>query len=724
MFDHGGAAGTHENIRHGEDLGKTSEQSHSVRRELSGRRGLLQHIRSRLYDRGFESSIKGVITKWIATSAINDKSGAFAQTAEDEEDADINVFEDISEGFLNTSSGIVNSFHLSVFEAPVDDLILPARNLVAVSALYVQVQHREWFASLTMDAIFGRFMGVYASMRSQLARHDFQSEQEQFYGSGELISGIQDVTVSLSRDRTSSPSDDSIPLKFQHSSYKWGDPLEISSYIGNISPRDIIRAALLAETNVTNYENRSRVYGLEGILSGGAADPVTVHSPEAVVCVVVICLRQSNSDETNSETYSSVDDDPAIYVDLFDGDAIVCRSVDEAQVFIASEVGGMSFGKGNTFFSPSATEIPELKKRCWAKLHKALKFGYHEAKRQHARHFEVKASELSEVVFSRLKKPSATSAVASTCSDVPINNRVPFFTDGCSEKNDNTISSSVASSDVMLASQLYAFDLYLMFISSAEAVSNLQGIWADGPSSAWSGDYHTNINLQMNYWAAHSTGLAATTTMLDPLISFIEHVAFDEGSGRDAASRMYGCEGWIMHGFTDQTLRAFPMAEPVWSLCVSCGAWLSMHLWDAISYESIKSTPFDRIIRSIQGKASFNIDEALLATSRVPENTILKRAIPIYRGIASFFLDYMWKGNDGRFHTGPTTSPENSYALIKEFFQNGTYKPRVSVEYFAASPAIDISVLREVCFRPDRGRVSFESALNIFTFFCRFPTRI
>jgi alpha-L-fucosidase 2 len=237
-----------------------------------------------------------------------------------------------------------------------------------------------------------------------------------------------------------------------------------------------------------------------------------------------------------------------------------------------------------------------------------------------------------------------------------------------------------------------------MFISSAKAVSNLQGIWADGPSSAWSGDYHTNINLQMNYWAAHSTGLASTNETLDPLIEFIERMASNAGSGVETASKMYGCKGWVMHGFTDQTLRAFPMAEPVWSLCVTCGAWLSMHLWDAITYESTKTAHLDQTIRSIQDKSLINVDEALIKRLSVVDNTILKRAIPIYRGIASFFLDYMWKDSDGHYHTGPTTSPENSYALIKDLYLNRSYVPQVSVEYFSASPAIDISVLREVYF--------------------------
>jgi alpha-L-fucosidase 2 len=35
----------------------------------------------------------------------------------------------------------------------------------------------------------------------------------------------------------------------------------------------------------------------------------------------------------------------------------------------------------------------------------------------------------------------------------------------------------------------------------------LQGLWLDGNDPDWMGDYHTDINLQMNYWLADRAGL-------------------------------------------------------------------------------------------------------------------------------------------------------------------------------------------------------------------------
>ncbi|MCI8371743.1 MAG: hypothetical protein HFI75_04990 [Lachnospiraceae bacterium] len=62
----------------------------------------------------------------------------------------------------------------------------------------------------------------------------------------------------------------------------------------------------------------------------------------------------------------------------------------------------------------------------------------------------------------------------------------------------------------------YQYGRYLLIASSREGSlpANLQGIWNDTDGPAWNSDFHTNINLQMNYWMAESTNLAETATAL------------------------------------------------------------------------------------------------------------------------------------------------------------------------------------------------------------------
>jgi alpha-L-fucosidase 2 len=55
--------------------------------------------------------------------------------------------------------------------------------------------------------------------------------------------------------------------------------------------------------------------------------------------------------------------------------------------------------------------------------------------------------------------------------------------------------------DPDLVATHFAFGRYLLIASSrpGDLAANLQGIWADGMQAPWNGDYHSNINVQMNY---------------------------------------------------------------------------------------------------------------------------------------------------------------------------------------------------------------------------------
>ena len=67
----------------------------------------------------------------------------------------------------------------------------------------------------------------------------------------------------------------------------------------------------------------------------------------------------------------------------------------------------------------------------------------------------------------------------------------------------------------------FQFGRYLLISSSRDGSlpANLQGVWNESETPSWQSDYHTNINLQMNYWPAMSTNLAETMT---PLVDFVD----------------------------------------------------------------------------------------------------------------------------------------------------------------------------------------------------------
>ena len=94
------------------------------------------------------------------------------------------------------------------------------------------------------------------------------------------------------------------------------------------------------------------------------------------------------------------------------------------------------------------------------------------------------------------------------------------------------------------------FDIgrYMMIAAGLKQITNLQGVWSEGKESTWNGDYHININLQMNYWPCD---LAALPETLPPLFTFLRRLRVH--SGVASAKFMYGAEqgGWVAHGFMD-----------------------------------------------------------------------------------------------------------------------------------------------------------------------------
>ncbi|MGW7382341.1 glycosyl hydrolase family 95 catalytic domain-containing protein [Streptomyces sp. NPDC054794] len=64
--------------------------------------------------------------------------------------------------------------------------------------------------------------------------------------------------------------------------------------------------------------------------------------------------------------------------------------------------------------------------------------------------------------------------------------------------------------DPELEAAYLQFGRHLMISGSRGSLPmGLQGLWLDGNDPDWMGDYHTDINLQMNYWMADRAGLSS-----------------------------------------------------------------------------------------------------------------------------------------------------------------------------------------------------------------------
>ena len=174
----------------------------------------------------------------------------------------------------------------------------------------------------------------------------------------------------------------------------------------------------------------------------------------------------------------------------------------------------------------------------------------------------------------------------------------------------------------------FHFGRYLLISSTREDLlpPNLQGLWANTIQTPWNGDYHLNINVEMNHWPCEVCNLSELHL---PLIRFAEGLM---PSGSKTARDFYGAQGWTAHVVCNPWGFTAPGEHPSWGATNTGGAWLALHAWQ--HFEFTQDTAF------------------------------LRKAYPLMREAAMFFLDAMIEEPEhGWLVTAPTTSPENAFWL-------------------------------------------------------------
>ena len=132
-----------------------------------------------------------------------------------------------------------------------------------------------------------------------------------------------------------------------------------------------------------------------------------------------------------------------------------------------------------------------------------------------------------------------------------------------------------ATPDPALAALYFQFGRHLLVSGSrpdSQLPTNLQGIWAEEYDTPWRGDFHSNINLQMNYWPAETANLSDCHL---PLLRFIRGVAQE---GEKTAKAYFAAPGWMANHTQNPWYETAPSFLPA---CIgpTCGAWLAQHVW-------------------------------------------------------------------------------------------------------------------------------------------------
>lgn len=200
-------------------------------------------------------------------------------------------------------------------------------------------------------------------------------------------------------------------------------------------------------------------------------------------------------------------------------------------------------------------------------------------------------------------------------------------------------------SDVHLPSLYFNFGRYLLISSSRQGnlPANLQGLWAEEYQTPWNGDYHLNINLQMNYWPAEVTNLAP---LHQPLLNFTKALV---EPGSKTAKAYYNSNGWTAHVISNPWKFTAPGEGASWGSTLTGGAWLCQHLWQHYT---------------------FNPDAAYLAT-----------IYPVLKGAAQFYTDILITDpKTGWLVTAPSNSPENTYITADGFQGQTTMGPTMDMQ--------------------------------------------
>ncbi|KAF8428099.1 alpha-fucosidase A [Tirmania nivea] len=145
---------------------------------------------------------------------------------------------------------------------------------------------------------------------------------------------------------------------------------------------------------------------------------------------------------------------------------------------------------------------------------------------------------------------------------------------------------NITKGEPYLESLIFDFGRYLLIGSSREnsMPPNLQSIWSNGFWAPWSGDYHVNINLQMNVWGSEATGLGR---LLPGLWSYMRETWVPRGS--ETAKLLYSAEeGWVIHNelniFGSTGVKGGDTGGDHWHFYHSSNAWMMQHVWDHYDY--------------------------------------------------------------------------------------------------------------------------------------------
>ncbi len=185
-------------------------------------------------------------------------------------------------------------------------------------------------------------------------------------------------------------------------------------------------------------------------------------------------------------------------------------------------------------------------------------------------------------------------------------------------------------SDPELEALLCQFGRYLLISCSRPGglPANLQGVWNHSNEPAWACDYHSNINLEMNYWPVETANIAECHV---PFVDYVKSIR--ETSALNTRQHYGDVRGWTVQTMNNACGISWWKWNPPGS------AWYAQHLWEHYAFGRDK-------------------------------NYLRKTAYPILKEVCHFWEDHLERRPDGTLVTPDGWSPEQ-----------GRYGPEEGVTY-------------------------------------------
>lgn len=204
--------------------------------------------------------------------------------------------------------------------------------------------------------------------------------------------------------------------------------------------------------------------------------------------------------------------------------------------------------------------------------------------------------------------------------------------------------------DPSLVPLFFQFGRYLTISSTRVGLlpPNLQGLWAKEINTAWNGDYHLDVNVQMNHWPVEVANLSELNLPLAELVRSLVK------PGERTAKAYYNADGWIAHVITNVWGFTEPGESASWGASNAGSGWLCNNLWEHYAFSQ--------------------------------DLNYLKSIYPILKGSAEFYKSAQIKDpKSGWLVTSPSVSPENTF-----------YLPNGKTASISMGPTIDNQIVREL----------------------------